>query len=156
MNNEQIRLLLESAIALELGVASLYRLFSELYEEDRAFWSQLQLEEKSHAALLRAALDSFEKRQLLPTGMMPTSLEHMEQFNMKVAVLLEQCRKTPPSRHNACELAIVLERDVGEEHFNQFMEKPPESMIEEVFQRLNRNDKDHAERITEYLGTIQS
>jgi len=154
MDAKHITNLLELSIELELGVGALYELFAELYQEDRAFWSQLHVEEKSHATLLRAALDSFTKRGILPDNLLTTSLGDLQNTSKKVATLIDQCKATPPSRREAFHLAINLENESGEQHYNHFMAKKPESMLEEVFQQLNRQDKDHKERIETYFDSL--
>ena len=154
MSQDHIVKLLEESIEQELGTAALYRLFSELYPHDAAFWSQLQLEEKSHATLLRVALNSYEKRGILPERILSASIEGLVQTNAKLAHLLDRCKTTPPDRRSAFEIAMSMESETGEKHYNVFMEKDPESPIEEVFQQLNREDKHHEIRIRDYFENL--
>ncbi len=156
MENDHIIKLLELSIEVELGVAAMYQLFSELHPDDGEFWAQLRLEEKSHATLLRAALDSFTNRGLLPYKILATSVEGLHETNKRIEVLVDRCKASPPSRHDAFALALVLENESGEHHYNHFMEKEPENTIEEVFQQLNREDKDHEKRIRAYFDSMDS
>lgn len=151
MDSYHIAVLLRLSIEVEHGAACLYKLFAELYPEDLEFWSQLHLEEKSHATLLRTALDSFTKRGMLPGNIFATSEAGLRETARKVEVLLEKCKREPPARHDAFKIAIALENEAGEHHYNRFMGRDPESALDKVFQQLNRQDKDHEERIRNYL-----
>jgi len=153
-DKRQISAVMKACIELEQGVASLYRHYSELFPEDRVFWSQLHVEEKKHATILRLALDSFSRRNVMPSDFVPKSLEGLREAGSRISELKEACRKQPPDRRQALQLAYELERAIGEEHYNRFMDKRPESNIESVFQQLNRNDKDHAQRIADYLNQL--
>ncbi len=154
MNKRDIISLLELSIEIELGVGALYELFAELYPEDREFWSQLHLEERSHATLLRVALDSFSKRGMLPTNLLSTSLEGLRTTIQELESLVDRCKAHPPQRNEAFLLAIRLENESGEKHYDIFMGKTPESTLEEVFQQLNRQDKDHKQRIESYFNEL--
>jgi rubrerythrin len=153
-DHEYIEKLLTACIELEVDVGRLYRLFSELFCEDREFWSQLYLEEKHHASLLRAALDSYTKRNILPLGLVPASLDDLVQSNMKIRTLLEECKTIAPSRMDAFRIAIDLEKESGEQHYNMFMGQVPDTMVEEVFQKLNQDDKNHEARIRSYHNRL--
>jgi hypothetical protein len=148
--------LIEESIRLELNVATLYRVFSEHLEEDVDFWWDLHLEERSHATLLRAAKDSFIKRGLFPEKMIARSLTDLANANKRITAEIERCRNTTFSRTEACKLAITLENEVGESHYEFFMGKEADSSIESVFQQLNREDKDHEGRIRDHLQRIES
>jgi len=150
----QISDVMKACIELEQSVASLYRHYSELFPEDRVFWSQLHVEEKNHASILRMALDSFSRRQVLPNGMLPESMEGIHDARERILKLKAANKTNPPDRRQALQTAYELERAIGEEHYNRFMEKRAESNIESVFQQLNRNDKDHAQRIADYLARL--
>lgn len=153
-DNEYIEKLLTACIELEMGVGRLYRLFSALFSEDREFWSQLYLEEKHHASLLRAALDSYTKREILPQGLVPASLEDLVQSNIKIGTVLEECKAIAPSRMDAFQIAIDLENESGEQHYNMFMGQAPDTSVEDVFQKLNQDDKDHEARIRSYYNRL--
>lgn len=139
--------LLKESIQLELNVAELYRIFSMALPEDNGFWWQLYQEEKSHAILIRAARDSQKKRGKFPDKLVASSIEDLQQSNAKVTVLIKQFRTTPPTRKEACRIAIELENESGELHFTRFMEKSAENSLETVFQQLNRGDIEHEKRI---------
>ncbi len=150
----QIIPLLESCIELELRAAALYECFAACCPQDCTFWAQLRLEERNHAALCRAALDSFSRRGILPGGILPASAAQLRRAGERLDAVLSRCRVDPPTRHAACRIAVKLENDMGEQHFNAFMNQQPESGIERVLQQLNRGDKDHAERIELHLQQL--
>lgn len=146
--------LIEESINLELNVAELYKAFSAVYSEASDFWWQLHLEEKSHAALIRAGRDSFMKRGKFPRDLIASSIEALKTSNAKVESLIASCKTSPPDHHEACRSAIELENESGEMHYTMFMKKNADDSLETVFQQLNRNDKDHEERIRAHCISI--
>jgi hypothetical protein len=64
---------------------------------------------------------------------------------------LKQFKNIPPSRELAFNTALEIEASAGELHFQHFMDKETNSKIDELFQFLNRGDKDHAKRIRSYM-----
>lgn len=154
MNRNPLIALIEESITLELNVAKVYRIFADLHEDDRAFWEQMNLEEKGHATLLRAAKDSFIKRGAFPAAIITDSLQELKDSNTKVHSLIQQIMDHPPGREAACQLACELEREAGELHYDQFMNQTATNSMESVFQQLNRDDKDHEKRILAYHESI--
>ena len=146
--------LIEESIRLELNVADLYKTISEALPEEKDFWWQLHVEEKSHAALIRAARDSFAKRGKFPRDLIADSIEDLKRSNAKVEMLTGKFKVTPPTRLVACEVAVELENEAGETHYTTFMEKDASNAVENVFQQLNRGDKDHERRIRAHRQSI--
>ena len=77
--------------------------------------------------------------------------EDIIKANKAVQDTLRICRNKPPSRQEALNIAYQIENSAGEAHFQMFMEKQAETKIEEIFQRLNNDDQDHAVRILRYM-----
>ncbi len=154
MKNNQLDELISESIALEQHAASLYKIFSESLPDDHDFWWQLHLEEKSHANLIRSARDSFVKRGKFPFDILANSIEELKQANTKTSGLVGHFKANPPTRREACEVAIELEYEAGETHFTQFMERDATTPVETVFQQLNRDDKDHKKRIRKHLESL--
>ncbi len=146
--------LIEESIALEKNAAALYKIFSESLPEDSDFWWQLHLEEKSHATLIRAAKDSFSRRGKFPFELVANSIDELKASNQRIQAMVGKFLANPPSRREALEVAIELENEAGESHYNQFMEKEALNPVEGVFQQLNRDDKDHEKRIRERLASV--
>lgn len=149
--SHELTQLSNEAIQLELNVSELYLLFFQLFPEDAEFWWQLSLEEKNHAVMIRSGVDFFMQAGMFPTELLTASLSSLRKANDKLISLLEQYQAVPPSREEAFNRALVTERSAGEIHFQQIMTKSPASRIVKLFQTLNEEDKNHAERIETYM-----
>lgn len=147
-----LRRLLEESIKLESNIAELYFSFHSRFQEDASFWWNLALEEKCHASLLMSG-----EQRLLDTGLFPAeivgeSLEALVDMNGTLEGMLRQEKEAPPSKAVAFNLALKLEESAGEIHFQYAMRKT-ELLSEALksFQRLNEDDKNHADRIRNYM-----
>ncbi len=150
MNND-ITALAEESINIELNVSEIYSLFHSCFADDANFWWKLVLEEKDHAALIRGGIEEFEPIGEFPHEILSNSLQDLKETNKKLRSLLKQFRNIPPSRELAFNTALEIEASAGELHFQHFMDKETNSKIDELFQFMNREDKDHAERIRSYM-----
>ncbi|MDF7823716.1 ferritin family protein [Pontiellaceae bacterium B12227] len=154
MKTNRLDELIDESIQLELNAAELYRVFAESLNEDADFWLQISKEEKHHAMLLRSAKESFVKRGNFPRDLVSDSIELLLLSNLKLQALIAKFKAFPPTRIEACETALALERDVGESHYTKFMEKKPDSAIDSVFQTLNKGDKAHERRISAHFESL--
>lgn len=145
--------LIETSITLELTVAKLYFLFHELFPEDEAFWWQLALEEKNHASLIESGQKSFGPMGKFPTGLLKGSFQELEHAIRDIESFIKQYESTPPSRETAFNTAVNIENSATELHFQLFMEKESDLRIDEIFKKLNKDDKDHEKRILSYMKT---
>ena len=143
--------LIDESIKLELNVASLYLVFYDLFPADADFWWQLILEEKNHATLIRGARDAFISPVLFPREMLAPNLKTLEEANNNLTAIIEQYKKKPPTRLEAFNTAVEVEESAGEIHFQKAMTNTAKTDIMEVFQKLNNDDKDHADRIRAYM-----
>jgi ferritin len=150
MNND-ITALAEESINLELNVSEIYYLFHSFFPDDENFWWKLIQEEKDHAALIRGGIEEFEPIGEFPHVILSNSLQDLKETNKKLRSLLKQFKNIPPSRELAFNTALEIEASAGELHFQHFMDKETNSKIDELFQFLNREDKDHAKRIRSYM-----
>ena len=144
----------EESIQIEMNVAALYLSFSEQLSADTDFWWQLHLEEKNHAMLIRAAADSFIKRGKFPTGLVNNYAEELRKTNTKIERMVHRYKTTPLTRCEACRIALQIEDDAGEIHYERFMEKEAEGTLNAVLQKLNRDDKEHGIRIRQHLKSL--
>ena len=149
--HKELSQLFDESIQLELNVAGLYTIFQGAFPDDAFFWGKLVVEEKNHASLIRDGKLRFQPLDKFPLEMLASSLEELRSANSTIVKLLEKHQDTPPSREDAFNLALKLEQSAGEIHFQQFMEKSSTSKLDSIFQRLNRDDKDHAMRIRSYM-----
>ncbi|MDY0184473.1 MAG: hypothetical protein RBR43_01170 [Desulfuromonadaceae bacterium] len=143
--------LLEASIKLELHVARLYLVFYHSQPQDASFWWTLALEEQNHAALLRSIQDVFVPRGSVPEKLIFDNLEILRQTNEDLSGHIAVYNSQIPTREQAFNLALRIENSAAELHYQNFMGKLPDSDLEQVFQQLNEDDKDHAGRIRTYM-----
>ena len=150
--SENLLQLIEEATLLELNVAEIYLSFHHRFPEDASFWWKLAIEEKNHAALLRNGKQYFLSAGMFPEELVCNSLEAITNANKELKNILRQEEDAPPSRAVAFNLAMKLEELAGEIHFQHAMQqvKHPSEAIK-LFQSLNEDDKDHADRIRNYM-----
>jgi len=152
MKEENLRQLIEEAIKLEFNVAEIYLSFHNRFPEDSGFWWKIAIEEKNHAALLKNGKQFFLDAGMFPDNLVGDSLEALINANNELEGILRQEKEAPPSRDVAFNLALKLEESAGEIHFQYAMQQakhPSEAIL--LFQSLNEGDKDHAERIRNYM-----
>lgn len=150
--SENLKQLIEEAIKLELNVAEIYLSFHYRFPEDANFWWKIAIEEKNHAALLKNGKQFFLDAGMFPSELVGDSLEALVDANNKLENILRQEKEAHPPRAAALNLAIKLEELAGEVHFQNAMQKakyPSEAI--QLFQSLNEDDKDHANRIRNYM-----
>lgn len=151
--SEDILRIIDESINLERNIASLYIFFHGIYPDDSDFWWKLALEETNHASLLESGRDYFMPAdELFPYQIIPTSLGFITKTISEIETRLEEYKTSTPSRESAFNLALKLEESTGELHFQQTitMENSNSEALE-LFKRLNKEDKDHALRIREYM-----
>ena len=149
----KVQPLIEEAIKLELNVAEIYLNFYRRFHEDASFWWQLAIEEKNHAALLRNGKQNFLDTGMFPGELVGSSLEALVNANNELKNILRQEKEAPPSsRAAAFNLALKLEVLAGEIHFQHAMQQTDNpSEVIKLFQGLNQDDKNHADRIRKYM-----
>ena len=150
--NKELSQLFDESIQLEQNVAKLYETFHHAFPEDAHFWWELVLEEKNHASLLQSGKDRFEPLGKFPIEMLSSSIQELKSVNSEIQDIIKKYQDTIPSREDAFNIAFKLEQSAGELHFQQFMEKESESELDKIFQRLNRDDKDHAIKVRMYMN----
>lgn len=150
--NDDLRQLIEEATRLELNIARIYLGFHHRFPDDANFWWKLIIEEENHAALLVSGKQYFLDAGMFPGELVDTSLATLKSLNGELEHIIRQDKESPMSRVAAFNLAVKLEESVGEIHFQQAMhatERPTEAI--RLFQRLNKADLDHADRIRSYM-----
>lgn len=151
MPYQNIKKFLEESIELEINVSDLYQLFYVKFPLDAEFWWQLSLEEVNHAALIRSINDLFLPEKILPLGSMNDQISELQRVNQSIRERILRYKTNPPSRYEAFSYAHELELSAGEAHYEMFMSEKAESNIEKIFQKLNGDDKNHAQRIADYM-----
>ena len=148
---EELSQLIDESIKLELNVAELYKIFDEAFPEDAYFWSKLLMEEENHAALIRGVAETYDLSVEFTADMLFPSLQDLKNANSKIVSLIVEYRSNPPSRETAFNVALELEQSSGEIHFQRFMEKESNDRIIQVYQQLNKDNKNHAARLRSYM-----
>lgn len=147
----EVKQLFDEAILLEMNAAQLYDIFRWEFPEDAFFWAKLSIEERNHAALLEAGRDHFSPLDCFPRDLLVPSVDEFIEVNEKISRLIQQYNENPPSREEAFNCALLLEKSNGELHFQQFMANKKGDPLDSLFQKLNMDNKDHAERILDYM-----
>ncbi|MFC1549104.1 ferritin family protein [Candidatus Omnitrophota bacterium] len=149
MNAEKNELL-EEEIKLEFNMSRLYELYQQCFENDKDFWQQMAEEENNHALLLRTG-EMLLDEESLPEDFLYNNLNELKAVNKKIEDAIAKYRGETPSREEAYNLAIELEEGAYEFHYQKMMTEKTNSEALQVFQKLNMDDKDHAERIKALL-----
>ncbi|HJO94507.1 MAG TPA: hypothetical protein QF753_13990 [Victivallales bacterium] len=145
--------LFEKAIELELKIGELYTLFSELFPQDACFWKELHEEESNHAFIIETAKEAMFTTGFSSKIMIPDDISSLETSINRVTELISEYNNNPtPCREKAFEQAIEIENSTGESHYEIAMSKATHSTALDIFQKLNNDDKNHAERIQKYYN----
>ena len=150
---EEFKKLIEKAIELEFNVADLYVQFYHLFPSDAAFWWQLAIEEKNHAALLKTVQQMNDSHVEIPPDFYPAGIYALEESNRKISDAILDIKKNP-DRHRALRTAYELENSAGEIHYESFANSTSSSRVAKIFQKLNGGDINHAQRIRDYMNQL--
>ncbi len=142
---------IDEFIKLEMSVSDIYMLFNKLFPEDADFWWELAMEEKNHAALLRSGEGFLEVTGKFPLDLLAPELQELKDTNIRLDSLNTKFQEMSPSRQEAFNIAFEIENMAGELHFQEFMERNSSTEIARIFKELNKDDKDHAARIRDYM-----
>ena len=82
---------------------------------------------------------------------MPSDITPLIDAINKVKTCIRNFSTDKPTREKAFMAAIEIEESAGEVHFQEAMEKKADSTYLETLQKLNLEDRDHAERIRAYM-----
>lgn len=151
MDNNKMEETLNLAISLEKNIAVLYNLYSNLFPDDSEFWWELSNEEKNHASLLESAT------AYLKIGRLPESLLRIENHKFKrivneVTDNISSFKNEKPDKEKAYNFALELESSAYEAHFQKIMTNDSENMVIKILKNLNKDDKDHFERIKNHMN----
>ncbi|MCP4177619.1 MAG: rubrerythrin family protein [bacterium] len=139
------------AIDLELKVSVLYKLFSELFAEDRDFWLILSEEEENHVFILESAKEAMFSTGFSSKNLLPAKIDDLKVSIDIVSKLISKCRNDRKlSRKMAFEYALGIECSAGEMHYEIAMNTTTYSSALSIFQKLNDEDKNHTKRILDY------
>ena len=109
------------------------------------------MEEKNHAALIRSGKEYFEPLNKFPHDLLANSLQKVKDTSSSLKSMIKKLESDPPLRQEAFNIAFEIENSASELHFQKFMNKEVNLKIDDIFKRLNKDDKDHALRISSYM-----
>lgn len=151
--NDDRKRMLEESVQLELNVGKLYRIFANYFSEDHDFWWRLGIEENNHASLLRSGI-VFLESEAFPDNWPFANMDAIFQSNKYVNELLGIYDRKVPTRIKAFQIALELEQSAAEAHYQEAMASrgiQDSSGLIGIFRDLNGADKDHSQRIREYM-----
>lgn len=140
--------LLEEAIQVEINMAKLYLFFRDNFTKDKDFWGKIAEEEAGHAALLNLAKDFFDK---YPKNILYDNINALKAVNKKIKSIITNYTIKKPSEKEAYEQAFRLENSAYELHYENLLESSSNEEAIKTFQKLNEDDKNHANRIRELI-----
>ena len=151
-----ISTMVNALVQLENSVGRLYAQFALSFPEDHAFWELLAAEEANHACILEA-LTEFDANAGELSRFFPEPVkDSILAVNKKLEGLLRNISHTRISREEALNIGIQIEESAGETHFQNMSIADTPSRIVATFQLLVSADKDHAERLKNYLRQIEN
>jgi ferritin len=140
----------DEAIKVELNASKIYAIFSQKFPEDKSFWWSLSLEEINHASLIESE-KLFYKVNVFPDELFSVDLEELIKLNDSLYIIMEQF-KDNISLENAFKIALEIENSAMELNYQKLAESASSDRAVNLFQELNRADKDHAKRISDYMN----
>ena len=147
-----MREILDTSINLELRIADIYKIHYDLFEEDKEFWWKLVIEEESHAALLRSGKEHYLPANSFPEKILSPSINRLLMSDKLTEEYMGKLKLGLVSREIALNTAYHFENMVGELNFQIFMIKNTDEKLERIFQVLNQDSVDHAQRILNYMS----
>ena len=140
----------DEAIKVELNASKIYAIFSQKFPEDKSFWWSLSLEEINHASLIESE-KLFYEVNVFPDELFSVDLEELIKLNDSLHIIMEQF-KDNISLENAFKIALEIENSAMELNYQKLAESASSDRAVNLFQELNRADKDHAKRISDYMN----
>jgi rubrerythrin len=137
---------IRACVMVELLAADIYEKMAELFPEKRAFFMQLNTEEKNHAALLTAGKGLLRKEDI-PDFVAPDSLSEIKEaidFARGIRLRLDS-EDLPLER--AIELLIEFENTAAESNFHEVFDDKSEWEIIQKLGGLRVESGNHADRI---------
>jgi rubrerythrin len=153
--NLQVIRILEASRDVELHLAELYRLFSELFSTDKLvsqLWIKTCQEEENHASQFVLAIN-LRKEMIVESVNM--DLSHAENALALVKSVYEGVRENPPTVLDALRLAVKLEVKLSEFHM-QTIANFTDGSMKNVFTAMMKADQKHIEALEEAYNNALS
>jgi rubrerythrin len=146
----------KGCIAIETGIAAIYRGFARMFPEAKDFWSNLAMEEENHAAILTIAAE-YEKRGRLPVSLAPRSWSQIRETLELLSTVRKSIEGANVSLQEALEIALRLEAATREYHLLQVKASETNSVILAALQSLAIDNGWHVQKIDSFLrGRLSS
>lgn len=139
------------AIKLELKMYEIYTLFHDNFPEDASFWRKLASEELNHAETVRKIKPFLYLDQEMLSNIVSIGLESLKNEYQKMQGIIDDFKKNS-SRINAFNIALELENSGLETFYQVFIDSKKNSDVSVVFKTLTGDDKNHAQRIQNYMN----
>jgi rubrerythrin len=142
--------LITGCIVVEETVASIYRMFMDIFPDERIFWQDLYRDELEHSIWLSSGSNS-ELIDLLPsTDMMPP----VELVNSTLAFLdsiVRHIKSNPVTLEEALKTALKIEKSMVEIFTNEITANLFATDYEALNNRLIAAEKLHVNKIEEMM-----
>lgn len=148
------RAILDESVDLEYTISLLYFLFSQTFPQTSLFWGRLWIEEQDHANLLKTCCDMIDKNDVDTRDIVWPDLEKVKSIDQRIRELIVQYEKKPPPLQEALSTALQIEQAAEEYQIRVTEESPlPQDHSEalEIVRKLNSDERNHAQRIGEYM-----
>jgi len=146
----QYQEMLQEALRAERNMQNLYALFKEHFKDDADFWEEIKNEEKQHESIVNLAKDVLTP-DLMSEMFLFDNFEKLRETNNMVEDYIQNFENNTPSKEEAYNLAIRLEKGEYELFYQEAMSKKVALDQMEIFQKLNNGCVDHAKKIEELL-----
>jgi len=103
---------------VEETIASLYRIFMEIFPDERPFWLDLYKDELEHSFWLTSGTRS-EVIELLPSNELLPSIEHITRTLVFVEGKIAQVKTNPVTFEAALTIALEIEKSMVEIFTNE-------------------------------------
>jgi hypothetical protein len=141
---------LKACIAIELGVADIYRAFTEMLPEAKEFWYELAMEEENHASILVIG-SKYNEIGKLPDYIVPDSLPNMKTTLELVRDIDAKIKSERPSLKTALDMALLLEKTMEESYMPEVLSKETDSEVASRLKKLLADTRKHKVKVAEYM-----
>lgn len=141
------KIIAERMMNIEIKVSILYRIFSEVFSEEREFWIELSNEEIEHKGFIEKHLNEIEMLKMDEIGMLETELTETEEF---IDAVIKKYSIGNHDKLEAYEDAFKIESTALERHISR--QQHGESANDgECFNGLQLRDVEHLSKIMKIM-----
>ena len=150
MTDMELHELINGYIAVENAVASLYRIFMDLFPKEKPFWQDLYRDELEHSFWLSDA--SFtESIDLLPSTDLLPSMKLVESTFKFTNITISHTKTNPVTLEEALKTALKLEESMVEMFTNELRANLLASDYQSLSEKLIAAEKVHINKIEDMM-----